>query len=126
MTSNKRIHDLLEYIKKRNQAFLKDVIEDGEIAVPIPTYYMSHLRVQEEILQHLLEMDIENNSGRPICPNCKGNKEVWYNNIEESMLPQNYIIESNGFTMRSSYEKDFCLKCNDEIFKKYKEDNIKK
>lgn len=78
MTSNKRIHELLEWVKSKktrtirdclNKAFIDEVGREG-LAMMVEPVYGEPYEVTDpmyEILQHLLEVDIDNSKGRKYC-----------------------------------------------------------
>ena len=63
---NKRIHDLLGFLKKRNEMYYMLQVDPKE-KQPLNPWDMGLNRVYEEILQHLLEEDIRRNDGRKFC-----------------------------------------------------------
>ena len=64
--NNKRIHELLDFLKKRNEIY-NALHVDPQESRPLNPWDMGLNRVYEEILQFLLEDNIKNNAGRKFC-----------------------------------------------------------
>jgi hypothetical protein len=64
--NNKRIHELVGFLKKRNAMYSALQAEPKETQ-PFNPWDMGRFHVYEEILQYLLEEDIKRNGGRLFC-----------------------------------------------------------
>lgn len=103
---NKRIHEILELLKKCNEENKKERTPYTEILLSVPSMFEVY-----EILQHLLEVDIYQNEGRLFCSQC-GGARPGVKNLTSTAL------EEDGWNIykpepgKDYYNTDFCYQCN--------------
>lgn len=122
MTSNKRIHELLEWIKYRRE-FIKNL-------EPV-SFKLRMIETEDskyEILQHLLEMDIENNNSRQYCK--EHNVDFRWINDPRVYTTNNFgSITSQGYDCEECYKiklKEYLDRFKPKKSQEDKKENVKK